>query len=105
MPSHKKPKKPKKTKKTKKTNTPKKIKTTDLSSLDSDVKKILIPKEQIKAMVLFDTNTKSQVKHILDKLPDDEKELELYFNSVFKKVIKHYIPIIMDLKKEKDFVK
>ena len=98
-------KKSKSHKKTKKTKPLKKIKTTDSSSLDSDVKKILISKEQIKAMVLFDINTKSQVKHILDKLPDDEKELELYFNSVFKKVIKHYIPLIIELKKDKDFVK
>jgi len=72
------------------------------SKLFTDVDKILLSKDKIKGMLLFDPNTKVVMKNILDKLPDDKDSIENEFDLVFNKIKSHYTPLIVELKKDKN---
>ena len=72
------------------------------SKLFTDVDKILLSKDKIKGMLLFDPNTKVVMKNILDKLPDDKDSIENEFDLVFNKIKSHFTPLIVELKKDKN---
>ena len=79
-----------------------KSKSKSKSKLFTDVDKILLSKDKIKGMLLFDPNTKVVMKNILDKLPDDKDSIENEFDLVFNKIKSHYTPLIVELKKDKN---
>ena len=75
------------------------------SKLFTDVDKILLSKDKIKGVLLFDPNSKVMMKNILDKLPDDKEAIENEFDLVFRKIKSHYTPLIVELKKDKNLFK
>lgn len=79
-----------------------KSKSKSKSKLFTDVNKMLLTKDKIKGMLLFDPNTKVVMKNILDKLPDDKDSIENEFDLVFNKIKSHYAPLIVELKKDKN---
>ena len=80
----------------------KKVKSKSKSKLFSDIDKILLTKDKIKGMLLFDPNSKVMMKNILDKLPDDKESIEKEFDLVFNRIKLHYTPLIIELKKDKN---
>tara|TARA_Y100000389_G_scaffold56385_1_gene52317 strand:+ start:2471 stop:2764 length:294 start_codon:yes stop_codon:yes gene_type:complete len=72
------------------------------SKLFTDVNKMLLTKDKIKGMLLFDPNSKVMMKNILDKLPDDKDSIENEFDLVFNKIKSHYTPLIVEFKKDKN---
>lgn len=72
------------------------------SKLISDIDKILLSKDKIKGMLLFDPNSKVMMKNILSKLPDNKELIENEFDLFFHKIKSHYVPLIMELKKDKN---
>ena len=53
-------------------------------------------------MLLFDPNSKVMMKNILSKLPDNKELIENEFDLFFHKIKSHYVPLIMELKKDKN---
>ena len=87
-------KKNKKTKKTKK-------------SISKDLNKILFKKEQLNAMLLLhaDKNMKNSMKKMFQKFPNNKKDLETFFDDIYKKLKDHYIDVILDIKSDKNIFK
>ena len=85
----------------KKVKSKKPMKSKSNSKLVSEVDKMLLTTDKIKGMLLFDPNSKLMIKNILDKLPDDKGSIENEFDLLFDKIKSHYIPLIMELKKDK----
>ena len=83
----------------------KKVKSKSKSKLFTDVDKILLSKDKIKGMLLFDPNSKAMMKNILDKLPDDKGSIDNEFDLVFNRIKSHYAPLIVELKKDKNLFK
>lgn len=76
-------------------------------SLLKDLNKILFTKEQLNGMLLIqgDKNMKKKMKKLFQNLPNNSKDLEDYFDEIYKKLKSHYIPLILDVKSDKNIFK
>ena len=68
----------------------------------------LLPKDVIKSMLkttIVSPTERKNIQQFLGKLPSTKVDLEMKLDEIYNQCKKHYIPIIIDLKKDKSLFK
>jgi hypothetical protein len=80
-----------------------------IASCSVDTKQFLLPKEQVLLFIKMElskgANGKKLVKKMFKDLPDNPAVLEVRMDDVYQTIKEHYIPLLYELKNDKNLLK